>query len=167
MYSCKGKKEQTEQTEQTNQTTPSQSESETKPSSGSSSEPKTYQVTALPDSVVLGKNKEAFIKIKNLKAIELSNPDGQTTGIELTYDIDVTNKNSIGGSSVSINPNDFRLELDNGTKLIHDNYNSVSAQPEATASSSDNRFKLPANVKPTALNLFYNETRATVKLELK
>ncbi len=161
IYSCKGNKEQTDKS------TATQSTTETKSASTSANESKTYVVTALPDSVLLGKNKEAVIKIKNLKATELSNPNGQVTGIELTYDIEVTNKNSIGGSSTYINPSDFRLELDNGTKLTHDFYNTVSVEPEATASSTGNKFIIPPGAKPTALNLFYSETRSTVKLEFK
>lgn len=163
MYACKGNPKQAEQT---NQTTASKPTNETKPSSAST-EPKEYIVTVSPDNVLLGKNKEAAVKIENLKARELSSPDGQVTGVELTYDIEVTNNNKIGGSSFYINPNNFRLELDNGTKITHDDSHEINVQPEATALSSNNKFKLPAGAKPTALNLFYDETRATVKLELK
>jgi len=170
-YSCKGKKANTDETTQTTITTDTQSKVETdkqaKPEATKSNETKTYTVAAVPDSVVLGKNKEAVIKIKNLKAIQLNNPNGENTGIELSYDLEVTNNNKIGGSNVFINPQQFRLVLDNGTKLTHDNYNSVGADAESTKISTDNKFKLPPGTKPKALNLFFDETSASVKLEVK
>lgn len=156
-FSCKGKK-----TEE-NQSNSAQSAADNTDASTS----KVYTVVATPDSAVLGKNHEAIIKIKDIKAIPLSDPDGKNTGTQLSYSIEVTNKNQIGGSSVYINPNDFRLELDNGTKLTHDNYNTVSTDADATGTSVDNKFKLPPGTKPTALDLFYDETKATVTLEMK
>ncbi len=163
LYSCKGAKTKTDESIQT--TTVDGSES--KPSANKDSETKANTVTAMPDSVTLGKNKEVLIKLENLKEVQLTNPEGENTGTELSYDIEVTNNNKIGGSNVFINPNDFRLLLDNGTKITHDNYNSVSADPESTKSSTDNKFKLPPGTKPASLNLFFNETSASVKLEVK
>ena len=136
-------------------------------SSTPANEPKSYTVTFSPDTVFLGKKKEAFLKLTNGKAVELYDADGKITGIELTYAFDVTNKNQMGGNNVFINPNDFRLQLDNGNNITHDNYNSVSAQPESTNQSADNKFKLPPGTKPKALNLFYDETRVAVQVEMK
>ena len=158
---CKQNKKQ----EESSQATTSQSTTETK-TPGAAAEPKTYTVTAMPDSVSLGKNKEALVKLKDLKAIELSNPDGQVTGMELTYKIELTNKSAIGGNSVGIATTDFRLELDNGTKIAPSSIY-VSAAPEATKLSEDDKFAIPAGAKPTALDLFYDQTRASIKLELK
>ncbi len=168
VYSCKGKKANTDESKQTTAVT----DSSAKPapaaaSTTASNETKTYTVTATPDSVLLGKNKEAVIKIKNLKAIQLNDPDGKNTGIELSYDIEATNKNKIGGSNVYINPSQFRLLLDNGTKLTHDTYNTVSAEAESTKISTDNKFKLPPGTKPTGLNIFFDETSASIKIEVK
>lgn len=163
IYSCKQNKKQDEQA---NQTTASPSATETKPASTTTTEPKTFNVAAIPDSVSLGKNKEAFIKIKDLKAIELSNPEGQATGIELTYKIELTNKNAIGGDAVGIATSDFRLELDNGNKIAPSSVY-VNAKPDATNLSDDDKFTIPAGAKPTALNLFYNQTRASIKLQIK
>jgi len=160
-YSCKENKK-----DQANQTTTSQPSTETSSGSGSSNEPKTYVVTALPDTVLLGKNKEAFIKIKDLKAIELSNPDGTSAGIEFSYKIELTNKNPIGGNSVGLPTTDFRLELDNGNKIAPKS-TFVSAEPEATKLSDDDKFTIPAGAKPTALHLFFDQTRVSIKLELK
>lgn len=163
LYSCKGGKTKTDESVQT--TTVDGSES--KPLANKDSEIKANTVTATPDSATLGKNKEAFIRIKNLKEVRLTNPEGENTGTELSYDIEVTNNNKIGGNNIFINPNDFRLLLDNGIKITHDNYNSVSADPESTKSSIDNKFKLPPGTKPASLNLFFNETSASVKFEVK
>lgn len=157
IYSCKDKKK-----DQENQQQPTESSAGT----SSSAEPKTYTVTAIPDSVSLGKSKEAFIKIKDLKAVELSNPDGVSEGIELTYKLELTNKNAIGGYSVGINTGNFRLELDNGNKIAPSSVY-VNAEPEATKLSDNDTFKIPAGAKPVALFLFYEQTRASVKLEMK
>ena len=163
IYSCKQNKKQEDQA---SETTTSQTTTETKPSGSDASSPKTYAVTATPDSISLGKNKEAFIKIKDLKAIELSNPEGQSTGIELTYKIELTNRNAIGGDAVGVATTDFRLELNNGTKIAPASI-FVNAAPDATNLSNDDKFTIPAGVKPTALDLFYDQTRASIKLELK
>lgn len=140
---------------------------EAKPESNNAAETKTYSVTVTPDSAALGKNKEALLKITNVKATQLNDPDGKSTGIELSYDLELTNRNDLKGDNVFINPSDFRLVLDNGTKITHDNYNSVAADAQSTKTSVDNKFKLPAGTKPVALNLFFSETSAQVKLELK
>lgn len=78
---CKSKTNKLEDTSTTQQTSTETSSSTT------GSEIKTYEVTATPDSVLLGKNKEASIKIKDLKAIDISDQDGKSKGIELTYKI--------------------------------------------------------------------------------
>ena len=56
-------------------------------------EPKSFTVTATPETATLGKEKQLTMKIKNLKAIELSNAEGAVTGIELSYEYDATNNN--------------------------------------------------------------------------
>lgn len=130
------------------------------------SDTKTYTVTATPDSASLGKNKEAFVKIKDIKVTELSDPDGKPTGMELTYKLELTNKNEIGGSLVGINTSNFRLELDNGQKIAP-NSQYVSAQPEETKTSDEDKFEIPGGAKPVGLSLFMDDTRASVKLEMK
>lgn len=145
-------------------------ESATTPEVLTAAEPKSYVINVAPgtpETILLGKNKEASVKIMNLKAIDLSDPDGKSLGIQLSYDIELTNKNAIGGRSVQIDPSQFRLELDNGKKITHDDYNSVSTAAESSATSTGNIFKIPAGAKPTALNLFLDETRVSVKLEMK
>lgn len=129
--------------------------------------PKTYTITASPEVSLLGKKSEAQIKVVNIKALELSDPDGKITGTELTYQIDVTNKNAIQGGSVFMNPGDFRLELDNGNKISHDDYDAFSIAEEETKTSETQTFKIPAGTKPVALHLFFKETRAVVKLNMQ
>lgn len=161
LNSCKGKTEEVNP-EVTSATTETSSE-DTSPVG----EPKTYTVTAVPESVTIGRDKEATVKIINLKAVELSDPDGKITGTEVSYEYEVTNNNKVGGSGIVMDPAQFRLVLDNGNKLTHDNYSSIGVDAESTKSMSGNRFKLPAGTKPVALNLFFNETSASVKLEMK
>lgn len=160
-YSCKESKK-----EQATQATTSQPAADNTSGTVAAAEPKTYVVTASPDSALLGKNKEALIKIKDLKAIELSNPDGTSAGVELTYKIELTNKNAIGGSEIGLPTTDFRLELDNGNKIAPNSI-FVSAAAEATKLSDDDKFIIPAGAKPTALSLFYDQTKASIKLEMK
>ncbi|SEW11302.1 hypothetical protein SAMN05428988_2166 [Chitinophaga sp. YR573] len=164
LAACKGKKS-TESSEQasTEQTDNKDAAANNTPTN----EPKSYAVTFSPDTVYLGKNKEAFVRLKDGKAVQLSDADGKITGTELTYEIEVTNKRKLGENSVYINPNDFRLQLDNGNNITHDTYNTISAAAEATNSSTDNKFRLPAGTKPKSLNLFFDETRVTVGVELK
>ena len=45
-----------------------------------------------PETILLDKNKEASVKTMNFKAIDLSDLDGKSLGIQLSYDIEVTNK---------------------------------------------------------------------------
>lgn len=164
LAACKGKKS-TESSEQasTEQTDNKDAAANNTPTN----EPKSYAVTFSPDTVYLGKNKEAFVRLKDGKAVQLSDADGKITGTELTYEIEVTNKRKLGENSVYINPNEFRLQLDNGNNITHDTYNTVSTDAEATNSSTGNKFRLPAGTKPKSLNLFFDETRVTVGVELK
>ena len=172
LNSCKkdNKVEETNGTE-TSIPTETSNESVTTPEVLTAAEPKSYTINialGTPETILLGKNKEASVKILNLKAIELSDPNGKSLGIQMSYQVELTNKNAIGGSTIQIDPSQFRLELDNGTKISHDGYISVSADAESTKTTTEDCiFKLPVGTKPTALNLFYNETRVSVKLEMK
>ncbi len=165
--SCK-KEEKTEEITPSTETTTSSESETTSEEKAVMNTPKTYTVTASPEVSILGKKSEAEVKVINLKALELSDPDGKITGIEFTYQIEVTNKSSItDGSNIFINPNEFRLELDNGNKISHDNYNTLNIDKEATKASETQTFRLPAGTKPVNLHLFYKETRAVVKLNMQ
>ena len=168
MNSCKKK---TDEVTTTSTETTSSPETSTTTETATTVEPKSYTVIVAPgtpETILLGKNKEASLKILNLKAIDLSDPDGKSLGIQLSYQLELTNKNPIGGSYVQIDPDKFRLELDNGNKISHDDYVSVSADAESTKTTSrDCVFKLPAGTKPAALNLFFDDTRVSVKLQME
>ncbi|SHN32515.1 hypothetical protein [Chitinophaga sp. CF418] len=161
---CKGKNK-TENAEQ--QTTTAEQTQSSPAAATPANEPKTYEVVFSPDSVYLGKEKQALVRVKNAKAVELSDADGKITGTEITYEVEVTNKNQVGGHGIFFNPGDFRLLLDNGNSITHDNYNSLNVDAESTKSSTDNKFRLPAGTRPKSLNLFYDETRVTVGVEMK
>ncbi|MFW0717432.1 hypothetical protein [Pedobacter sp. N23S346] len=129
--------------------------------------PKTYTATFTPDSALLGKQKEAFVKVIPVSATDLSDPDRKSEGIEFTFKISVTNKNKIGGSSVFVGPADFRLTLDNNTAISRSEGGGVSVEAESTKESELITFRIPAGTKPKALNLFYDETRASVGVSLQ
>ena len=162
---CKGgsKKEEAGNTASTE--TPAGSEEK---KSAPANQPKEYKVTITPDSAILGKKKEALVKITGATAIVLTDPDGKDNGIELTFKLTVTNKTHIGdGSSVSVSYSDSRLQLDNGTNITHDSGTDfLRAQPEATSKEESWTYKIPAGAKPTALNLFMDDTRVSVGVAL-
>jgi len=162
---CKGgKKEETaEATGSTEQTSGSE---EKKPATAN--QPKEYKVTITPDSAILGKKKEALVKVTGATAIALTDPDGKDNGIELTFKLTVTNKSHIGdGSGVTVYYSYSRLQLDNGTSITHDSGSgNLSAQPEATSNEESWVYKIPAGAKPTQLNLFMDDTRVSVGVSL-
>jgi hypothetical protein len=165
LFSCKGKEKEanTESTTaSTEQSTPS---NESQPAA--TNEPKTFKVSFSPDTVYLGKSKEAFIKIKNAKAVELQTPDGKSEGIELTFDMDATNKNKVGGNSFYIGTSDFRLQLDNGNNITQHNGGSASVDAESTKEVTGITYKVPSGTKPKALSLFYDQTRASVNVSIE
>lgn len=104
--------------------------------------------------------------MKDITAVELSNSDGTSAGIELNYKIELTNKNAIGGNAIGLPTTDFRLELDNGNKIAPNSI-FVDAQPESTKLSGTDKFIIPAGAKPTVLNLYFDQTRASIGLQIK
>ncbi|MCC8409244.1 hypothetical protein LJ707_09890 [Mucilaginibacter sp. UR6-1] len=130
-------------------------------------ETKTYTISFSPDTAILGKSKEAFLKVIPVSATDLSDPDGKSQGIEFKFKISGTNKEKIGGNSIGIATNNFRLVLDNNTSINESNGGYFSVQPESTAESDEITYRIPAGAKPKALNLFFDETRASVGVTLK
>jgi hypothetical protein len=163
LFSCKDKAKQAEGETKpaAEQTT---SNAETTPATN---EPKTYKVTFAPDTVYLGKNKEAFVKIKNAKAVALQNPDGKSEGTELTFDLDVTNKNAVGGNSLFFRTDNFRLQLDNNNSITEYNGTSSGVDAESTKELAGVTYKIPADAKPKTLNLFHDGTRVSVTVTLE
>ncbi|WP_315819515.1 hypothetical protein [Paraflavitalea speifideaquila] len=165
LFSCKDKAKEaggdTATTPAAEQTTPA---TETKPAAN---EPKTYKVTFAPDTAYLGKKKEAFVKVKNAKAVALQDPDGKSEGIELTFDIEVTNKAAMGGYNVYLVSSESRLTLDNGNNITQHSGTSVNVEPESTKDLAEVVYKIPAGARPTTLNLFYDGTRVSVSVTLE
>jgi hypothetical protein len=170
-FGCKSKDKGQDGTDSTITVESSKSSTTVTPAEGSTSpanEPKSYAVTFGPDSALLGKSKEASLKLMPGTATELADPDGKAEGIELSFKMSLTNKNKMGGNSISVYPSEFRLVLDNNTAISKFNGSSFSADPEATKVSDDViTFRLPAGTKPKTLNLFYDETRASVSVNMK
>jgi hypothetical protein len=163
---CKGGKK--EEGTETATSTESSSGTPAEEKKSGANQPKEYAVTFTPDSALLGKKKEALVKVTGGTAIALTDPDGKDNGVELTIKLTVTNKSHIGdGSSVSVSYGDSRLQLDNGTNITHDNGTDyLRAQPEATSKEESWTYKIPAGAKPAALNLFYDETRVSIGIAL-
>ncbi len=166
LFACKGKVTENANADSTAvvETTPEQTAQEaTAPQPDNA--PKSYKATFSPDSATLGKKSEAKIKLKEGSGVELSDPEGKSTGVLLTLKFDVTNKNSITeGNSVYLNTSLFRLQLDNNTSLSPKNYNTTSAAPESTTNDATAIFEVPPGAKPVKLILFYDDTRASVGL---
>lgn len=162
---CKnGKKEESGETNATAQT-PAGSE-EQKPAPAN--QPKEYKVTVTPDSAILGKSKEALIKVTGATAMALTDADGKDNGIELVVKLTVTNKGQIGkGSNIHVDYPNSRLQLDNGTNITCETGTDyLRAEPEATSKEESWTYKIPAGAKPTNLNLFMDETRVSVGVSL-
>ena len=126
-----------------------------------------YQIQVMPDSVVFGPNPKVILSIKNLQASDVWNRPENDTSIEITYNLEVTNNDTINGKHVFIDPKNFRLVLDNHHKLTHAFYNALGADPQSTTTSVGNIFNLPAKTKPVSLDLFFADSVASIKVLLK
>jgi len=164
---CKGDSKKDENGNATASTETPAAGDEKKPAAASN-QPKEYKVSFTPDSAVLGKKKEALVKLVGGTAMVLADPDGKDNGIELVVRLTVTNKSAIGsGNSISVTYSDSRLQLDNGTNITCEKGTDyLRAQPEATSPEESWTFKIPAGAKPKALNLFMDETRVSVNVNL-
>ncbi|WP_205511298.1 hypothetical protein [Longitalea arenae] len=131
-------------------------------------QPKEYKVGTTPDTAILGKKREALVKITGATAMALTDPDGKDNGIELVLKLTLTNKNQIGqGYGIHMDYTKSRLQLDNGTNITCDHGSDfLRAEPEATSKEEEWTYKIPAGAKPTALNLFMDDTRVSVGVSL-
>lgn len=161
---CKDKKKDATSETTSNSSTPATEEQKSAPAN----QPKEYKVTITPDSAILGKKKEALIKVSSATAIALTDPDGKDNGIEVTFTLTVTNKSQIGGgSSVAVYGSESRLQLDNGTNTTTSTTSgNLSAQPESTSKEETWTYKVPTGAKPTQLNFFMDDTRVSVGVSL-
>ncbi|RFZ92032.1 hypothetical protein D0C36_11330 [Mucilaginibacter conchicola] len=167
VYSCKSKTDKAAGDSTATEQAATPTTDKAAPAETPGNAPKTYTATFSPDTAILGKQKEALVKVIPVSATDLSDPDGKSEGIEFTFKVSVTNKNKMGGNNVGLTPSEFRLALDNNTNISQTNGGYFSAQPEATAESENITYRIPAGAKPKALNLFYDETRVSVPVELK
>lgn len=121
-----------------------------------------------PDSAILGKNKEALVKVKEVNSILLQDADGKSTGSEVTVSLLVTNKSTLDAKKYfNVSASDARLELDNGTS-VPGSEGSGNTGPEPEASTEGTwKFKVPAGASPKKLNFFYDGTRVSVGLTKK
>lgn len=124
--------------------------------------------TVAPDSAVLGKSKEALVKVTEASSVELQDAEGKSTGAEFTVKLQVTNKSTLDNKKYfSVSASDARLELDNGTS-VPGNKENGSTEPEPEASTEALwKFQLPAGTTPKKLNFFVDGTRVSVGLTKK
>lgn len=163
MIACKGKSKESE-TEKTE--TEVKKADETKTADGGNSA-KTYSLSFSPDSVILGKDKEVFLKLLSGEGVELSDPDGKSTGMNLKIKIRATNKSTLDDKKFfNVRYSDSRLELDNGTSITCETGDSLNPEAEASLDGTW-EFAVPAGAKPSKLNLFYDGTRVGVAISLK
>jgi hypothetical protein len=161
---CKDKKKDATSETTGSTTTPATEEQKSAPAN----QPKEYKVTITPDSAILGKSKEALVKITGATAMALTDADGKDNGVELVVKLTLTNKGQIGkGSNIHVDYPNSRLQLDNGTNITCDNGTDfLRAEPEATSKEESWTYKIPAGAKPTQLNLFMDDTRVSVGVSL-
>ncbi len=166
IVACKGKRKEGESTT----TTTEQTAADTKPAeekSSTANSAKTYKVSFAPDSVILGKEKEAFVKLLSGEAIELQDADGKSTGMNVKFVLRATNRSTLDNKKFfNVSDGDARLELDNGTNITIKHGASLNPDPEASLEGTW-EFEIPAGTKPAKLNLFYDGTRVGVALGLK
>jgi len=130
--------------------------------------PETVFYTISPDTAVLGKAKEALVKVVEASSVMLQDSDGKSTGAELTVKLMITNKSTLDAKKYfSVSASDARLQLDNGTS-IPGNKESGSAEPDAEASTEAVwKFEVPADANPSKLNFFLDGTRVSVGIMKK
>jgi hypothetical protein len=150
-------------------TTPSTAGSEQKQATAPANQPKEYKITVTPDSAILGKKKEALVKITGATAIALTDPDGKDNGIEVNIKLTVTNTTHIGqGNNISVSYSESRMQLDNGNNITSETGTDfLRAQPESTSKEETWTYKIPAGAKPKALNLFMDDTRVSVGITME
>lgn len=125
-----------------------------------------YQIT--PDSAILGKTREALIKVVSAKSVSLQDAEGASTGSEITFKLSITNKSTLDNKKFfSVSSSDARLQMDNGNLVpASSDTGENSPSPESTT-ESEWVFKLPPNASPVKLNFFLDGTRVSVNVNKK
>ncbi len=167
LVACKGKKKEADTTAGTEQTAGSDTKPAATTPATAASSAKTYQMSFSPDTLYLGKEKEAFVKLLGGEAIELQDAEGKITGMNIKFNLRVTNKSTLDDKKFfNISYNDARLELDNGTNTTTSTGGALNPVAESSMDAVW-EFEIPAGTKPTKLNLFYDGTRVPVTITLK
>jgi hypothetical protein len=167
MGACKSKTSESQSTEDSAQTTTSTSTPAATDATTAEPVASSHKVSFSPEVVTLGKSKEANVKLVPGTATDLTTPDGKSEGQEIRFIISVTNNQKIGGSSFSIYPSEFRLLLDDNTLITQESGSSFSIAPESTEESNEISFRVPAGKKAKTLNLYYDETRIPVQVNIE
>lgn len=151
--------------EQTEENPTSATNTETAATSNAPAEnaPETISYTVTPDSAILGKTKEALVKIKEATSVLLQDAEGKSIGAELNVKLLISNKSSLDLKKYfSLASSDARLELDNGNSITVEKSNgSSSPEPEAST-EAEWIFNLPSGTTPKKLNFFLDGTRVSV-----
>lgn len=130
--------------------------------------PETILYTATPDSAILGKTKEALVKLKEATSVLLQDADGKSTGAELTLKLLVSNKSTLDNKKFfSLSSTDARLELDNGNSITVEKTNGNSSPEPEASTEAEWIFNLPSGTTPKKLNFFLDGTRVSVSFTKK
>lgn len=164
MVSCNGNKAKTADTQETTATTTPESTAPTPVGN----QPLSYAVKVSPDSAILGKKGEAFIKFEEGNAIALQDADGKSTGTEVTIKMSITNRSKLDNKVYfTVEFSNSRLELDNGTSITYKSADgNTSPEAESTGQASV-VFEVPAGAKPAKLSLFLDGTRVSTGISLE
>jgi len=164
MVSC-GNKAKTADTQETAATTP-----ESTATTPVGNQPLSYAVKVSPDSAILGKKGEAFIRFEEGNAIALQDADGKSTGTEVTIKMSITNRSKLDNQTFfTVEFSNARLELDNGTSITNKSSDGKTNPEAESTGQASVVFEVPAGAKPAKLSLFLDGTRVsnTVSLEEK
>jgi hypothetical protein len=167
MAACNGNKKNAAATdnEQSGNTTATTAPTPTSTPVGN--QPLSYKIKCSPDTAILGKKGEAFVKFGEGKAIVLQDPDGKQTGIELNIPMTITNRSKLDNKAFfTISANDARLELDNGNAIIYKTFDGNSSPEAESTAQASITFEIPAQTKPAKLNLFLDGTRVATAVGL-
>lgn len=161
---CKNSaKEQTEE----NTTATANTENVTSPTVTENA-PEMVMYTTTPDSAILGKTKEALVKIKEATSVLLQDADGKSTGAELTLKLLTSNKSTLDNKKYfSLSSSDARLELDNGNSITVEKTNGNSSPEPEASTEAEWIFNLPSGTAPKKLNFFLDGTRVSVNFAKK
>lgn len=167
IVACKGKTKEAEQASSGQTTATAAAPAPATVPAPAANTAKTYQFSFAPDTLYLGKEKEAFVKLLGGEAVDLQDTEGKQTGMAIKFNLRVTNKSTLDDKAFfNISHRDARLELDNGTNITATTGGSLNPEAEASLEAAW-EFEIPAGTKPVKLHLFYDGTRVPVVITIK